>query len=113
RDAADPSASPAAGTPVASDFAHQNAPMPPMPPSPPAQLAYGPNWDSSAFEVEMKEFERAMEVWGRDVDSWAGEWSEKWGSEHAAQARAHALASAEAARSAPEVVQSCDRRERD
>lgn len=93
------------------------APMPPSPPSPPSPPTPPmPRFTSHAgadpvgpeFTARMETFEREMEAWSREMEAWG----ETFGEQFAAQAEARALAWSDAARRAPEVVESCDRNER-
>lgn len=75
-------------------------PLPPVPPVPPVPQIEFHGWgnpNDPDFEARMEEFGRRMEEWGNKV-----------GQQYAAQAEAWAKAAA----NAPEVVQSCDEKER-
>ncbi|OYX08777.1 MAG: hypothetical protein B7Z08_08100 [Sphingomonadales bacterium 32-68-7] len=70
------------------------APMPPMPP----MVTFAFNSQGVPGDPE---FEARMEAWGEEMEKWGEEHGERF----AAQAEAHARA---AARSVPEVLESCD-----
>jgi len=76
-------------------------PVPPTPPVPRFEFEGRGNPEDPEFQARMEEFGRQMEAWG-----------EKFGEQYAAQAQAQAQAWAQAGRNAPEVVQSCDDKER-
>lgn len=79
----------------------------PVPAMPKLEFDGGSDPSDPAFQARMETFEREMEQWSREMQ----DWGEQFGERYASQARAKALAWAEAARGAPEVVESCDENE--